>query len=75
MSKIDQISCRQFEKFLLHCGCIFIRQKGDHKIYHKTGLLRPLVVPQKKELPVFIILNNLRVLGVGKEEFLRIVSE
>lgn len=70
MSRIDQISSKLFEKFLLNCGCIFIRQKGDHKIYQKTGILRPLVVPQKRALPVFIILNNLRVLGISKNEFL-----
>jgi predicted RNA binding protein YcfA (HicA-like mRNA interferase family) len=75
MSEIDQISWREFEKFLLSYGCVFKRQKGDHRIYNKTGILRPLVVPQKRVLPVFIILNNLRVLGISKEEFLKIIKD
>ena len=75
MSEIDQISWKKFEKFLLKSGCTFKRQKGDHRIYQKAGTPRPLVVPQKRVLPVFIILNNLRILGVSKEEFLKIVRE
>lgn len=71
MSLIDQISWRRFEKYLLSIGCIFKRQKGDHRVYWKPGLKRPLIVPQERELPVFIILNNLRVLGISKEEFLK----
>lgn len=74
MAGIDQISWRKFEKFLFKIGCVFKRQKGDHRIYWKPGILRPLVVPQERVLPVFIILNNLRVLGISKEEFLKTVN-
>lgn len=74
MSEIDQISWRKFEKFLLKIGCKFKRQKGDHRIYWKAGILRPIVVPKESTLPVFIILNNLRILGVTKEKFLEIVN-
>jgi predicted RNA binding protein YcfA (HicA-like mRNA interferase family) len=74
MSEIDQISWRKFEKFLLKIGCTFKRQKGDHRIYWKPGIPRPVVVPQERVLPVFIILNNLRVLGVSKEKFLDIIK-
>lgn len=75
MSTIDQISWRKFEKYLFSIGCTFKRQKGDHRVYWKTGLMRPLVVPKERVLPPFIILNNLRVLGVSKEEFLRAVDK
>jgi len=56
-------------------GCRFVRQKGDHRIYHKPGLIRPLVIPAERSLPTFIIRNNLRVLGIGTEEYLRIPLE
>jgi predicted RNA binding protein YcfA (HicA-like mRNA interferase family) len=75
MAAIDQISWRKFEKFLFKIGCSFKRQKGDHRIYWKAGILRPLVVPQERVLPVFIILNNLRVLGIPKEDFLEIMNK
>ena len=75
MSDINSVSWRLFEKFLIRIGCVFKRQKGDHRIYWKQGIPRPIVVPQERTLPVFIILNNLRVLGVSKEEFLKILEE
>ena len=71
MCAIDKISGLLFEKYLFKIGCIFKRQKGDHRIYWKPGINRPLVVPRERVLPVFIILNNLRVLGISKEDFLR----
>jgi len=48
-----------------------VRQKGSHRIYKKMGLKRPLVIPADKELPVFIIRNNLRLLGISAEEYKR----
>jgi hypothetical protein len=43
---------------------------GDHRKYRKPGILRPLIIPREKELPQFIILNNLRTLGISREEYL-----
>lgn len=75
MSEIDQVSWRKFEKFLFKVGCTFKRQKGDHRIYWKPGIPRPVVVPQERVLPLFIILNNLRVLGITKEKFLEVIAK
>jgi predicted RNA binding protein YcfA (HicA-like mRNA interferase family) len=71
MGDFGSVDWRTFEKFLLerHCSCK--RIKGDHRVYTKPGLKRPLIVPQYDPLPPFIIFNNLRVLGVTKEEFLK----
>ncbi len=43
-------------------------------MYTKQGLLRPVVIPRDKNLPAFIILNNLRVLGISKDEYLRVLN-
>jgi predicted RNA binding protein YcfA (HicA-like mRNA interferase family) len=75
MGAIDSISWRRFDKFLVSIGCEFKREKGDHRIYWRQGILRPLVVPRERILPVFIILNNLRVLGISKEEFLEKIAK
>jgi predicted RNA binding protein YcfA (HicA-like mRNA interferase family) len=74
MAEIDSISWRKLEKFLLSCGCEFVRERGDHRVYSKSGLARPLIVPQYKRIPAFITLNNLRVLGISKKEFLKKVK-
>jgi predicted RNA binding protein YcfA (HicA-like mRNA interferase family) len=70
MTKIVALHWKEFEKFLFAQGCIFKREKGDHRIYTKSGISRPLVVPRRGALPPFIILNNLRTLGVSREEYL-----
>ena len=74
MARITPVHWRSFKKFLLVIGCKFTREKGDHRIYHREGLNRPVVIPQDRELPVFIIRNNLRILEVSREEYLKIMD-
>ncbi len=71
MPKIQSIHWKDFEKFLLKIGCEFKREKGDHRIYWKKGIQRPVVIPRDTSLPAFIILNNLRVLGISREDYLK----
>ncbi len=74
MTHLTPIHWRKFEKFLLFVGCRFEREKGDHRIYWREGLRRPVVIPRDKELPVFIIRNNLRILGIDSEGYLEILK-
>jgi len=75
MPKISPISWKKFEKFLLYVGCELERTHGDHRAYTRKGLRRPLIVKAIKDVPVFIIRNNLRELGVSHEEYLEILSK
>jgi len=74
MTRIKSIHWKEFEKFLLQSGCEFKREKGDHRIYWKKGIKRPLVIPRDTALPVFVILNNLRVLDISREKYLKIIE-
>ena len=74
MPKINPISWKKFEKFVLYVGCTFARQKGDHLIYNRDDLLRPIVFPKDDTIPVFVIRNNLRVLGISHDEYLNILK-
>ncbi len=73
--KIGATSWQKFERFLLSNGCEFVKQEGDHRKYHKKGILRPIIIPRIKDIPVFIILNNLRILGVKREEYLKSINK
>ncbi len=73
MPRITPIHWRKFERVLLFVGCELVREEGDHRIYQRDGLLRPLVVPRYNPLPVFIIRNNLRVLGLSPQQYLAIL--
>lgn len=75
MSRIRSIHWKEFEKFLFIIGCEFKREKGDHRVYWKKGIKRPIVIPRDTSLPEFIILNNLKVLGVSREEYLKIINK
>ena len=75
MGEIQAIHWKKFEKFLFAIGCEFRRERGDHRVYWKLGLKRPVVIPRDSQLPAFIVHNNLRILGISREEFLKIISE
>lgn len=44
-------------------------------IYTRFDLIRPIVVPERKNIPVFIIKNNLRVLNISSEKYLSILEK
>jgi predicted RNA binding protein YcfA (HicA-like mRNA interferase family) len=75
MPGITPIHWKKFEKFVLFVGCIFEREKGDHRIYARSDLKRPVVIPHDSALPIFIIRNNLRTLGISPEEYLTILEK
>ena len=71
MPRIQSIHWKDFEKFLFNMGCEFKREKGDHRVYWRKSLKRPIIIPRDTSLPVFIILNNLKVLGISREKYLK----
>lgn len=71
MPKIPVVSSKKFRAFVEMQGCRFDGIEGDHYIYRRSDLARPVVVPMWKELPVFIVLNNLHTLGVSRNEFIK----
>lgn len=75
MPRIQSIHWKEFEKFLINVGCEFKREKGDHRVYWRRGIKRPIVIPRDTALPAFIILNNLKVLGISREDYLKIISK
>lgn len=75
MDEVGSIHWKRFEKFLLKVGCRFKRERGDHRVYWKSGVKRPVIIPRDTDLPAFIVLNNLRILGISKEKYLEIIAK
>lgn len=75
MPGIVPVDWKRFEKFLKFVGCILVREKGDHRIWSRTGLRRPVVIPRSATIPVFVIRNNIRVLGISVSEYLDIMGK
>lgn len=65
-----QTQVKIFEKY----GCVFVRQKGDHSIYHHENAKRAVVIPKYDEIPVTIIRNNMKTVGMTREEYFLILK-
>ena len=74
MEKVGRIGWKRFERFLLKIGCEFKGQEGSHRKYKKEGILRPVIIPAVDDLATFIILNNLRTLGISKKVFIEMIG-
>ncbi len=66
-----QVQIKIFEKF----GCLYSRTKGDHMIYHYPGTIRPIIIPKYKEVPTFVIRNNMRTIGMTRNEYFALLEE
>ncbi len=65
-----QTQVKIFEKY----GCIFVRQKGDHLVVHHKNARRAVVIPKYEEIPVTIIKNNMRTVGMTRDEYISILK-
>ena len=75
MPHLAPIHWKKFEKFLLSVGCVLERERGDHRVYWRSGLARPIVIQRVTALPVFIIRNNLRLLGISVGTYLEMLEK
>ncbi|MBU1147119.1 MAG: type II toxin-antitoxin system HicA family toxin [Candidatus Omnitrophica bacterium] len=75
MPRITPIHYKKFAKFLKAVGCHLARQKGDHLVFKRADLRRPVIIPAEKNLPVFIIKNNLRLLNITPQQYLEILKD
>ena len=64
-----------WEKFLAFIGCKLKHKKGDHFIYDRPGLKRPVVHTNDKEISVNLIMSNLKTLEISREEFFEIIKK
>jgi predicted RNA binding protein YcfA (HicA-like mRNA interferase family) len=74
MPKLSPVPWKVFERFLLRVGCALKRVEASHRVYWKDGLHRPVIIQAKGNVPVFIVLNNLRTLGIDRDTCLSILK-
>ena len=75
MPRLPVVSSKKFCALIEMCGCVFDGIEGDHYVYRRPDLVRPIVVPVRKELPVYIVLNNLHTLGMTRSDFIRALKK
>jgi len=70
MGKYSNITVARFRKILKALGLEQVRTKGGHEMWFKEGMLRNVVFQNHLEpIPEDIIKNNIRTIGISKEEF------
>jgi predicted RNA binding protein YcfA (HicA-like mRNA interferase family) len=64
MPRIVPQHWKKLEKVFIKAGFQFERQSSSHRIYSKAGVIRPVVIPQYKEVGIDIIKSNMRSAGL-----------
>lgn len=75
MPKITPVPASRLRRVFEKAGFKCVRVEGDHFVYTKPGIIRPVVIPDYQEVPVFIIKNNLRTAGIGRDEYFKLLNE
>lgn len=75
MPKITPIHYKKLVKVFEKAGFHYVRTKGDHLIYEKEGILRPVVIPAYKQIPEFIILKNLKTAGITRDKYFELLEQ
>lgn len=70
MGQFSNISGARFRRILQALGLSYVQTKGGHEMWFKEGMLRNAVFQTHEEpVPEDIVKNNMRTIGVSKEEF------
>ncbi|HHT9107457.1 MAG TPA: type II toxin-antitoxin system HicA family toxin [Candidatus Wunengus sp. YC63] len=74
MPRITPIPAGQLRRVFEKAGFKCVRIEGDHFVYTKAAVQRPVVIPDWPEVPVFIIKNNLRTAGISREQYFALLE-
>jgi len=75
MRSLTNVTITEFRQTLKSMGLKNIRTKGGHEAWMKEGMSRPVIFQTHVDpIPEFILKNNLRTLGISKQEFLKMLG-
>ncbi len=74
MPRLAPLHYTKLARIFEHAGFVLDRTEGDHLIYIRKNVVRPIVIPKYQAVPVFIIKNNIRSAGMTREEYFRLLE-
>jgi len=74
MPKITPVPYQALVRVFEKDGFQLQRTRGDHLVYTKPGIPRPIVIPMYDQVPVFIIRNNLRSARMSRERYFELLG-
>ena len=75
MPKLSPVSYQTLKRVFETDGFRCVRTEGDHMVFTKPGVIRPVVIPKYATVPVFIIKNNLRTAGITRERYFELLGQ
>lgn len=75
MLRITPILAKRLPKVFEKAGFKCVRIEGDYYVFTKPGIQRPIVIPDWKDVPVFIIKNNLRTAGLTRDQYFKLLED
>lgn len=73
MARLTPIHFRKLTKVFEKEGWTLVGQSGDHLEYKKEGFKRRVVIPRYKDVPVFVVENNLRTAGISRKRYFELL--
>jgi len=64
----------QLKIFQLY-GCIYKRKKGSHHVLTYAHAKRAVVIPEYDEIDIDIIKNNMRTVGMSRDEYFNLLRQ
>ena len=68
MTRIRDHGWKEADRILKELGFEVERVAGDHIVYWKEGLSRPVIVPMKDSLPKFIVSTIITTGKIGRKK-------
>ncbi len=75
MARITPIHWHKLLKIFQAEGAVLVGQTGDHLELKKEGAKRRIVIPKYKDIPVFIIENNLKTAGISRTRYFELLNK
>ena len=75
MARISATDWKMQLKIFEAYGCKYKRKKGSHHILKYPGAKRAVVIPEYDEIDLDIIKNNMRTVGMSREDYFQLLDE
>ena len=74
MPRISATDWRTQIKIFQAYGCKYKRKKGSHQVLTYPGAKRAVVIPEYDEIDLDIIKNNMRTVGMSRDDYFRLLD-
>lgn len=75
MPRITPVDYKILLKVFQLFGCQYRRKEGSHHILTYPGAKRSVVIPEYNEISVEIIKNNMRTVGMTREQYFELLKK